>query len=163
MRAVAHEHDDYPDVLLRHSRFQPKQKGNNKSRRLLDRHHIRRTDKSHHKPTKHWQPVFKKRFHPEISTETPNIQHRALNVQWEKEIRHRSSQLRIGRWTMDIGRLPRPCRGTKSLLPSPSNRFSSSECGAGGASNPNFTKSFRRRNVSVNRGKLSIVPKRRAW
>ena len=63
---------------------------------------------------------------------------------------------------MDIGRLPRPCRGTKSLLPSPSNRFSSSECGAGGASNPNFTKSFRRRSVSVNRGKLSIVPKRRA-
>jgi Phosphomannose isomerase len=27
-------------------------------------------------------------------------------------------------------------------LPSPSNRFSSSECGAGGASNPNFTKNL---------------------
>ena len=132
-------------------------------RRLLDRQHIRRTDKSHAQanPTPATS-ILKKISSRDQHGSTPNIHHRTLNVQWQKEIRHRSSELRIGRWTMDIGRLPRPCRGTKSLLPSPSNRFSSSECGAGGASNPNFTKSFRRRSVSVNRGKLSIVPKRRA-
>ena len=62
-------------------------------------------------------------------------------------------------WTFDVARL---CRGTKSPLPSPSNRFSSSECGADDASNQSFTKTFRRRSVSVNPGKLSIVPKRRA-
>src|SRR4029450_332557 len=63
-------------------------------------------------PNQQRQPVFKERFHPEIrrlkseiSTETPNIQHRTLNVQYQKEIRHRSSELRIGRWTTDVGRL----------------------------------------------------------
>src|SRR5882757_1127124 len=139
------------------------------SRRVLAGHDAGRADEDHAEPNQQRQPIFEERFHPEvrclqseISTETPNIQHRTLNVQWQKEIRHRSSELRIGRWTAEIGRLPRPCFGTKSLLPSPSNRFSSSECGAGGASNPNFTRSFRRRTVSGNRGKLSIVPKRKA-
>jgi mannose-6-phosphate isomerase len=106
VRALAHGHDDPPDRLLRHPGFQPKQKRNYESRRLLSRHHVRRTDESHDKPSQHRQPVFKKRFHPEISTETPNIQHRTPNVQWQKGIRDRSYELRIGRWRMDIGRLP---------------------------------------------------------
>ena len=63
---------------------------------------------------------------------------------------------------MDVERLPRPCRGTKSLLPSPSSRFSSNECGAGGDLNPNSVKIFRHKRPSGNHGKLSIVPKRRA-
>ena len=47
-----------PDGLLGHPRFQPKQKRNNESRRLLGRHHIRRTDKRQDKPSQHRQPVF---------------------------------------------------------------------------------------------------------
>src|SRR4029077_31618 len=155
--------------VRRHAGLQPEQERNNVSRCVLGGHNVGRADEDHAEPNQQRQPIFEERFHPEvrrlkseINTETPNIQHRTLNVQWQKEIRHRGSELRIGRWTMDIGRLPRPCRRTKSLLPSPSNRFSSSGCGAGGASNPNFTKNFRHRSVSVNRGKLSIVPKRRA-
>src|SRR5438874_5267791 len=169
VRAFASNDENRPDCRRRHAGFQPEQEGNNISRRVFGGHDTGRADEDHAEPNRQRQPIFEERFHPEvrclkseISTETPNIQHRTLNVQWQKEIRHRSSELRIGRWTMDIGRLPRPCCGTKSLLPSPSNRFSSSECGAGGASNPNFTKSFRRRSVSVNRGKLSIVPKHKA-
>jgi hypothetical protein len=74
---------------------------------------IGRADEDHAEPNQQWQPVFEERFHPkvtrlksEVSTETPNIQHRTANVQWQKDIRDRNSELRIGRWRMDIGRLP---------------------------------------------------------
>src|SRR3954465_10228964 len=101
---------------------------------------------------------------------TPNIRQRTLRVQSQEEIR---SQFGIENWTpatpqrlrRRIGHWTFAARwhGTKSLLPSPSNRFSLSEYGAAGGSNPNFTKSFRRRSASANRGKLSIVAKCRAW
>src|SRR4029077_4416788 len=90
---------------------------------------------------------------------TSNIEHLTSNGRKRFGNAVLNGELDVGRWTLDVCQ---PCRGAKPLIPSPSNRFSSSECGAGGASNPNFTKSFRRRSVSVNRGKLPIVPKRRA-
>ena len=80
---------------------------------MLGGHDAGRADVDHDKPNEQWQPVFEERLHPEvrrlkleISTETPNIQHRTPNVQWQKEIRYRGSELRIGRSRVDIRRLP---------------------------------------------------------
>ena len=75
---------------------------------MLGGHDAGRAEEDHAKPNQQWQPIFEKRFHPEvrrlkseISTEAVNIQHRRLNVQWQKEIPF-SSELRIGRQTMNI-------------------------------------------------------------
>jgi mannose-6-phosphate isomerase len=80
---------------------------------VLGGHNAGRADEHYGEPNQQRQPIVEEKFHPEVrrlksqtSAETPNIQHRRLNVQWQKEIRHRGSELRIGRWRMNIGRLP---------------------------------------------------------
>ena len=108
MRALASNDENYPNCLRRYARLQPEQEGNNVSRRMLGGHDAGRAEEDHGKPNQQWQPVFKKRFHPEVrrlkselSTETVKIQHRRLNVQWQNEIRC-SSELRIGRQRVHI-------------------------------------------------------------
>jgi len=56
---------------------------------MLRRHEIGRPDEDHTAPNQQWQPVFEETFHPEVrrlksenSTETPNIEHPILNVQY---------------------------------------------------------------------------------
>lgn len=92
MRAFAHNDKDGPDCLRGHPWFQPEQEWRDESRRVLGGHYIGGADEDYAQPNEQRQPIFEERFHPEvrrpkseISTETPNIQHRTLNVQWQKD------------------------------------------------------------------------------
>ena len=84
MCAFAHQDEDDPDCVRRHSRLQPQQKRNDEARRVLRRHEIGRADEDHTEPNRQRQPIFEEKFHPEvkrlkseISTErgTSNIPH----------------------------------------------------------------------------------------
>src|SRR5262249_18502322 len=73
-----------------------------------------------------------------------------------------ASQLSVGRWTLDVGRLPRLCRGKTSRLPSPSDRSSWNESGAGDGWNRNLEKSCRRKRELASHGRSSIASKHKA-
>lgn len=92
VRGFAYNDENCPNRLRRHTRLQPEQEGNNVSRRVLGGHDAGRTNEYYADPNQQRQPVFEKRFHLEIeclklviSTETPNIQHPTLNVQWRRD------------------------------------------------------------------------------
>src|SRR5262249_6295075 len=76
--------------------------------------------------------------------------------------RTHSSELSVGRWMLDVRRWTRLCRRIKSPLPLPSNQFSWNEGGACANSPICSAKNCRQTSESANRGKLSIVRKRKA-
>ena len=66
---LSHRQMHRRDGRSRDLRVQPPQERNEKTRCLLRRQHVRRADENQTEPDQNRQPIFEKRFHPEIGSQ----------------------------------------------------------------------------------------------
>jgi hypothetical protein len=66
---LTHHHLNRRDGRSGHLRVQPPQERDEKTRCLLRRQHVRRADENQTEPDQNRQPIFEKRFHPEVGSQ----------------------------------------------------------------------------------------------